>query len=105
MFNKDNSMVEKLDNIDMIRTKILFEKREVNEAYESVANDSKLLFELTQYISKESTIKAIILAHFDGLVMIVDDLIININASERFIQRVYKVSENGDIKTIYDILD
>ena len=105
MFNKDKSMVEKLDKIDMIRTKILLEKREVNEACANVANDSKLLLELTQYISKESKIKALILAHFDGLVMLVDDLIININTLESFIQRVYKVSENGDIKTIYDFLD
>lgn len=105
MFNKDKSMVENLDKIDMLRTKILLEKREVNEACENVANDSKLLLELTQYISKESKIKALILAHFDGLVMLVDDLIININTLESFIQRVYKVSENGDIKTIYDFLD
>lgn len=105
MFNKDKSMVENLDKIDMLRNKILHEKREVNEACENVANDSKLLLELTQYISKESKIKALILAHFDGLVMLVDDLIININTLESFIQRVYKVSENGDIKTIYDFLD
>ena len=105
MFSQDNSMVEKLDKIDMIRIKILLEKREVNEACANVANDSKLLLELTQYISKESKIKALILAHFDGLVMLVDDLIININTSESYIQRVYKQSENGDIKTIYDFLD
>ncbi|EME8072397.1 hypothetical protein NXO51_002538, partial [Enterococcus faecium] len=60
MFNKDKSMVENLDKIDMLRTKILLEKREVNEACENVANDSKLLLELTQYISKESKIKALI---------------------------------------------
>lgn len=37
--------------------------------------------------------------------MLVNDLIININTLESFIQRVFKVSENGDIKTIYDFLD
>lgn len=95
----DKTMLQNLEAIDIVRDKLLYDYRELNDFQLHITENSKLQLDLSEYIKQDTVIKAIIGVSMDLALMFVDNLVIVINITDKYIQSVYTCN---DVNLIYN---
>lgn len=95
----DKTMLQNLEAIDIVRDKLLYDDIELNDFQLGITANSKLYLDLSEYIKQDTVIKAVIGVSIDLALMFVDDLVIVINITDNYIQRVYTCN---DVNLVYN---
>lgn len=95
----DKTMLQNLEAIDIVRDKLLYDDIELNDFQLGITANSKLYLDLSEYIKQDTVIKAVIGVSIDLALMFVDNLVIVINITDNYIQRVYTCN---DVALVYN---